>query len=131
MPAAVMLHNSDPKAALVAKIGDIDDVEIFHNQVLVAVYFAPEKTAGGIVIPITSRDEDRHQSKIGLVLKMGPRAFVPDDKWSWPKIAVGDWIFFRVADGWNITVNSHRDNLCRILDDVDVKGRVQHPDKVW
>lgn len=132
MPAALMLHETDPREALIQKIGDVSQIELFHNQVLVAVYMAPEKTAGGIIRPDTNKDEDRHQSKIGLVLKAGPHAFAPDDKWTWPDdIGVGDWVFFRVSDGWNVTLNGSRDNLCRILDDVDVRGRIQHPDQVW
>lgn len=132
MPAALMLHETDPKQALTDKIGPVDDIELFHGQVLVAVYIAPEKTAGGIIRPGTNIDEDRHQSKIGLILKMGPNAFRPDAKWSWPDdVEVGDWVFFRVSDGWNVTVNGSRDNLCRILEDVDVKGRISHPDQVW
>lgn len=132
MPAAVMLHERDPKRALIDKIGSIEDVELFHTQVLVAVYMAPEKTAGGIIRPDTNRDEDRHQSKVGLILKTGDRAFQGDESWSWPEgIGIGDWVFFRVSDGWNVTLNGSRDNLCRILDDVDVRGRVQHPDQIW
>lgn len=132
MPAALMLHTTDPRKALIDKIGPVDDVELLHNQVLCAVYIAPEKTAGGIIRPANNVDEDRHQSKIGLILKTGPAAFAPDDKWSWPSdMGVGDWVFFRVSDGWNVTVNGNRDNLCRILDDVDIRGRIQHPDQVW
>ena len=132
MPAALMLHEGDPKQLLLDKIGPVDEVELFHNQVLVAVYMAPEKTAGGIIRPETNKDEDRHQSKVGLILKLGPAAFASDEKWSWPAdIDVGDWVFFRVADGWNVTVNAHRDKLCRILDDVDIRGRIQQPDQVW
>lgn len=132
MPAAVMLHEKDPKQTLLDKIGSVDDVELFHNQVLVAVYMAPEKTAGGIIKPTMTQSEDRHQSKVGLVLKTGPRAFKPDENWSWPDdMSVGDWVFFRVSDGWQTTLNSNHENLCRILDDVHVRGRISHPDKVW
>lgn len=132
MPAAVMLHTCDPKQALLDKIGSVEDVEVFHNQVLVAVYMAPEKTAGGIIRPDMNKDEDRHQSKVGLIVKTGDRAFVSDGSWTWPAdIGVGDWVYFRVSDGWNVTVNGHRDNLCRMLDDVDIRGRISQPDKVW
>lgn len=133
MPAAAMLHVEDPRDALLKKIGDISDIELCHNQVLVAVYMAPEKTSGGIVVPISVRDEDRHQGKVGLILKVGPLAFKDDTgKWVWPDgIGVGDWVYFRTSDGWQTTVNSHRDNLCRHLSDADIKGRIQHPDKVW
>lgn len=132
MPAAVMLHETDPRKALLDKIGPMDHVELFHNQVLCAVYMAPEKTAGGIIRPESNRDEDRHQSKVGLIVKTGDKAFSGDTDWSWPEdIGLGDWVFFRVSDGWNVTLNGNRDNLCRILDDVDIRGRVTHPDQVW
>lgn len=132
MPATLMLHTKDPREALLEKIGPVDDVEVFHNQVLVAVYIAPEKTAGGIIRPDSNRDEDRHQSKVGLIIKTGPTAFQNTDEWSWPDdMSVGDWVYFRVSDGWNCTVNASRDNLCRMLDDVLVRGRIKHPDQVW
>lgn len=132
MPAALMLHEKDPRQTLRDKIGDISGIELLHNQVLVAVYMAPEKTAGGIIRPDINKDEDRHQSKVGLIVKTGDRAFSSDGSWSWPDdMGLDDWVFFRVSDGWNVTVNGHRDNLCRILDDVDIRGRIQHPDQVW
>lgn len=132
MPAAIMLHQTDPKEDLIAKIGSLDGIDLLHNQVLVAVYMQPEKTAGGIIRPDVNRDEDRHQSKVGLILKAGDKAFTPDDEWSWPDgLGIGDWVFFRVSDGWNVTLNGDRNNLCRILNDTQIRGRVQHPDQVW
>jgi hypothetical protein len=41
---------------------------------------------------------------------------------------VGDWIVFRPSDSWSITVNGV---LCRILEDMSVRGRVTAPDLVW
>jgi co-chaperonin GroES (HSP10) len=131
MPVTLMRHEIDPRDALLAKIGPVDDVELFHNQVLVAVYFRPEKTSSGLYLTDATKDEDRHQSKIGLVIKKGSSAFRNDDKWSWPDVEVGDWVFYRVSDGWSVTVNNDKERLCRVLDDVDIKGRVQHPDMVW
>ncbi len=132
MPATAMLHVVDPREALLAKVGDVSGIEVMHNQVLMAVYFAPEKTAGGIIRPDALKEEDRHQSKVGLILKMGPTAFVSDGKWHWPEdMAVGDWVFLRRSDGWNVTVNASRDNLCIMADDVDIRGRIPQPDQVW
>lgn len=129
MPAAVMLHEKDPRQDLLKQVGDLSEFEVFHNKVLCAIYIAPEKTAGGIIRPQTNIDEDRHQGKIGLILKTGPKAFLGDKEWSWPPdTGPGDWVYYRVSDGWAVTINKV---LCRILDDVDIKGRVQHPDQVW
>lgn len=130
MPYMVMEHGVDPKKKLKEEVGSLKNVEIFNNQVLLAIYMRPEKTKSGLFMPDSHRDEDRHQSKVGLVLKTGPNAFI-DDTNTWFKdvqVSEGDWLVFRPSDGWPITVNGV---LCRILDDTNIRGRVQHPDEVW
>lgn len=130
MPPMKMDHTSDPKVDLLQKIGPLDDIEIFHNQVLVAVYIRPEKTKGGIFLPGSAREEDKFQGKVGLVIKKGNDAFDdPSGKWfRGVTINLQDWVVFRPSDGWAITVN---EVLCRILDDTDIRGRIPDPDKVW
>jgi co-chaperonin GroES (HSP10) len=130
MPAMIMEHQTDPAKALLDSVGDISNVEVFNNQLLVAVYIRPEKTKSGILLPGQTRDEDKYQSKVGLVLKKGPSAF-EDTNGEWFKdvdINVNDWIIMRSSDGWSITVNNV---LCRMIDDMNVRGRVDHPDRVW
>jgi len=119
---------------LMEKLGDISGIEVFNNQVLVAIYVRPEKTAKGIYLTESHRKEDEHQGKVGLVVKRGEQAFKSDAKWKWPDLSCGDWVFFRASDGWPVTINRGGESanvLCRILDDVDVRGRVSHPDEVW
>jgi co-chaperonin GroES (HSP10) len=129
MPATAFAHDVDPKAKLIEAVGDVTDVEVFHNQVLCAVYIAPEKTRGGIIRPPSNIEEDRYQGKLGLILKCGPRAFESDTKWTWPEdMGEGDWVFYRVSDTIACTINGQS---CRLIDDIDVKGRVQQPDRVW
>jgi len=130
MPHMVMAHDIDPKQALRDELGDISDVEIFHNQILCAVYIRPTRTKSGIFLTDSTVDEDRYQSKVGLIIKAGPDAFV-DDTNQWFRgttIAIDDWIVFRPSDGWSVTVNNV---LCRILNDTNVRGRIQQPDQVW
>ena len=125
-----MEHDADPKKTILKNLGDISKVEIFNNQILCAVYVRPEKTKGGIVLPEQHRSEDKIQGKVGLVVKKGPAAFV-DETNTWfvdVDVNVNDWIIFRPSDGWSITVNGI---LCRILDDISIRGRIQHPDQVW
>ena len=125
-----MEHDGDPKKTLLKQIGNINNVEIFNNQILCAVYVRPEKTKGGIVLPDQHRSEDKIQGKVGLVVAMGPSAFI-DETNTWFKdvdVDLHDWIIFRPSDGWSVTVNGV---LCRILDDTNVRGRVKHPDHVW
>lgn len=128
MPSVAMLHERDPAEILFEEIGDLGPLELFHNQVLVAIYVRPEKTAKGLYMTQQTRDEDKTQGKVGLVVKLGASAFESDEKWEFPDIKIGDWVYFRASDGWAITVNQ---KLCRIVDDVDIRGRVQHPDQVW
>jgi co-chaperonin GroES (HSP10) len=125
-----MLHEVDPKETLLKELGDISEIELLNTQVLVAVYIRPEKTKGGIIMTSKARDEDRHQSKVGLILKTGPSAFVDEDgKWfSNLNLKAGDWIVFRPSDGWNVTVNGV---LCRMFDDTAIRARIPHPDNVY
>jgi len=130
MPAMQMDHAKDPKETLLKEIGDISKMEVFNNQLLVAVYIRPQKTKSGIYLTDKTTEEDRFQSKVGLVLKKGPSAF-DDSTGEWfsgMEIEENDWIVFRPSDGWSITVNNV---LCRMIDDVNIKGRVDHPDRVW
>ncbi len=130
MPAMVMMHTVDPAKDLRDRLGDLSKIEIFNSQVLVAVYVRPEKTASGLYMTDNHRDEDRHQSKVGLLVKKGSSAF-DDPTGAWFKDAkfdLGDWLVYRASDGWSIMINKV---LCRIMDDTAVKARIAHPDQVW
>ena len=135
-------HTEDPKKLLLDRVGNVNDIELFNNQILVAIYVRPEKTRGGIIITDRTRKEDWYQCKIGLIIKMGPSAFVPDGQWfEGTTFNVGDWVVYRPSDGWALTIfnkdypvkgaGDDGNVLCRILDDVSVRGRVPHPDRVW
>ena len=70
------------------------------------------------------------QSKVGLIIAKGPDAFV-DDSGRWfngLEFKLHDWIVFRPSDGWSITVDGI---LCRMLNDVDVRARIDNPDQVY
>ncbi|NBS71382.1 co-chaperone GroES [bacterium] len=130
MPFMIMEHATDPKQKLLDDIGDISAFEIFNNQILIAIYIRPNKTKSGIYLSDQSREEDKVQGKVGLVVKKGPAAFV-DDTSEWFKdisVEVNDWVVIRPSDGWAITVNNV---LCRIVDDTAVRGKIDVPDRVW
>lgn len=130
MPYMVMQHEDDPAKPLWDQAGDLSSIEVFNNQLLVAVYVRPQKTKSGIYLTDKTTEEDRYQSKVGLVLKKGPSAF-NDTTGEWfngVSINEGDWIVFRPSDGWSIVVNGQ---LCRMIDDVNIRGRIDHPDRVW
>ena len=125
-----MLHEEDPREKLLKEIGNISDIEIFNNQVLLAVYIRPDKLKSGLYMPDKTRDEDRYQGKVGLLVKRGPAAFMDDGEWfSGLEFTENkDWLVFRPSEGWQLTVNGV---LCRMFEDVDLKGRVPHPDRVY
>ena len=130
MPAALMVHENDPAETLRKMVGDISKIDILHNQILVAVYIRPEKTKSGIFLADQTRNEDRYQGKAGLVLKKGPLAFVDDEanKFHGQNVAVGDWVFYRVSDGFPLVINGQH---CRLLEEVHVKGKIPSPDVVF
>lgn len=129
MPHMIMSHEDDPKNKILEDLGDLSQIELFHNQVLLAVYLRPQKTKSGLYLTDKHVDEDRFQSKVGLLVKAGPQAFEQDGNWfSGMSFKDHDWLVFRPSDGWSITVNGV---LCRIFDDINIRGRVPHPDAVW
>src|ERR1035437_4830590 len=130
MPPMRMVHTVDPAKELLAKIGNLDDFELFGNQVLIAVYQRPEKTKSGIILADVTRQEDAYQGKAGLCVKLGPAAFVSDDQYDFrgQKVSVGDWVAIFVSDGRKITV---RNVLCRIVEDHHVRLRIPAPDVIW
>lgn len=130
MPYMEMLHQVDPVEKIVTEIGDLSTVELFNNEILVGVYLRPEQTKSGLFMTDQNRDEDRHQSKVGLLLKTGPKAFQPNAE-GWfegEKFNLNDWLIFRPSDGWQITIHGV---LCRVLKDVQIKMRVKTPDEAW
>ena len=138
MPAVAMLHDVDPREDLLRRAGDLESVEIFGNDILVAIYKRPEKTKSGIILVDDTRGEDVHQGKVGLILKMGPVAYIDKDGARFRDIKEGDWIVFRPSDGWRVTLNTLQGNYskedivdCRIVSDGSVKMRVSEPDSIY
>lgn len=130
MTQMTMAHDIDPKQKLLEDLGDISNVEIFNNQVLVAVYIRPQKTKSGIYLSDKTIDEDRYQGKVGLLVGMGPSAF-NDDNGQWfnqAQFNLHDWLVFRPSDGWSININGV---LCRMMSDTQVKMRIPTPDVAW
>lgn len=114
-------------AEAAASIGDLTDVRIFNNQLLVAIYMRPEKTQGGLYLPDKTRDEDKWQGSAGFVLKKGPLAFKHVD-FEGQNIEPGEVVVYRTSDGLPKDINGVH---CRIIEDVQVKMVVPNPDMVW
>lgn len=132
--AAASQH--DPKKALLDVLkGAHDDIELFHNLVLIATYIEPEKTAGGVFKPDRTLAENRFQGKCGLVLKKGPLAFKDDGQVKFGGVVLneGDWVVVRPSDGMEMFVGSQREGgvSVRLFEDSHVKGRVSDPSVIY
>jgi co-chaperonin GroES (HSP10) len=124
-----MAHERDPADIIREEVGDLSNVKIFHNLILVGIYKRPEKTAGGIIITQKSADEEKFQGVVGLVLKVGPTAFRNDtnNDFAGQTIEPGQWCVYRTSDTHRVAINGV---VCRLLEDAHVKMVVDHPDRV-
>lgn len=125
-----MSHPQDPSLAIKSKVGELTDVEIFGNHILLGVYERPKITKSGIHLSDQTIQEDRYQGKAALVLKKGPAAFVSDSNYDFKgqDVKVGDWVAIFISDGRPIVINGQ---LCRIVEDQYVRLRIPAPDIVF
>lgn len=128
--SAQISQSKDPKQALLDAVGDLSGYDIFHNQILVAVYIQPNQTVGGIHLPDVVLKEDEYQGKVGLVVKVGPTSFLDneDESFVGQKVNIGDWVVFRTGDGWQLTL---RETACRILTDRTIRMRIKNPGDIY
>lgn len=126
-----MDHAVDPRVEIRSKVaGHIEQLKIVNPyEVLVGIYKRPEKTATGLYLGDSTRQEDVWQGKVGLILKMGPLAFTetPDHKWP-TKPEVGDWVAFRVGDSWQLSLGKQE---CRMISDIHFRLILKEPDMVY
>jgi len=134
MLAHMPMKQDNSKSELLGKIGSVEDYELFHNKILVAVYIRPSTmtTSSGfeLVLPDTVLKEDEFQGKVGLVLKVGPAAFVDDEhnKFYGTKVSPGDWVVFRPSDTWSAKIKGV---LCRHIEDAHIVARIPSPNYVY
>jgi len=121
--------SSDPRQALLDAIGSktLKDFQVFHSQVLCATYVRPAKTKGGIFLSDKTVEEDRWQGNIGLVVAVGPGAFVDDSvaKFHGKEVKVGDWVMYVPADGVSLFIN---EVPCRLFQDTRILMKVTDPE---
>lgn len=124
----------DDKDTIFAELGDLGSIKLPLNQILVAIYKAPERTKGGIIRPDIVRQEDVWQGVAGLVVKMGPHCYEQtsglDYEWvEEDRCSVGDWVMFRRADGIRVDVCGRE---CLLLhSERGVKMVLPRPDAVF
>lgn len=133
---AHVYHLVEPKKVLMDAIGPIPEGTVQLSNMLVAIYQPPktEKSAGGVFLPGAVQDDDLDeylwQGKVGLIVAMGPQAYVDDEatKFHGTKNKVGDWVWFKPSDGMACEVNGV---FCRVFADGRIIGRLPDPDCIW
>jgi co-chaperonin GroES (HSP10) len=122
----------EQKARLIERTAEaVASLDVARNRVLVATYYVSKVTAGGIIMPNKTVDENRFQGKVGLVLKMGPFAFKYDETEAHHGIIVpeiGDWVFYRPSDSWESAL---RGVSCRFIWDDSIAGILTDPTIIW
>ena len=120
------------KEAIIKALGDLDGAEVFYNQILVATRPRPRiGTLGGQkwYQPDEKIQEDEYQSKVGLVVMMGPTAFEDTDDVTYDgqRVNIGDWVVYSVKDGAQILIHQVH---CRLLGPQHIRMRLKDPDMV-
>lgn len=138
MTTLAMLHEIDPRTDLQNKIGDVSHIKMMHNNILVATYIRPKQTAGKIILLDSTRKEDEYQGKVGMVIAKGPLAFKDDERnqFHGQDVHIGEWVGFGHMDGRQLVIKgavknedeTHGGWHCRILQDIDIKSVISHPD---
>lgn len=122
------------KRRVMDALSKLSDMRVTLNRTLIAVWVRPEaRDLGGgkkLFMTDNTRAEDVYQGCTGLVIALGPQAFVSDANVHFevcPKI--GDWVLFRRQNaGLRF---KHNDIDCVLLDnETPVMAIVSRPDYV-
>ena len=143
-------EEQDVKDYIRSSLGELDDLDIAFNDVLVAKYIRDE-IVPGLVASAETQKEDSWQGVVGLVLKLGPTAFQDDERTKFPwerwiaaglvstageaPFKPGDWVLYRNSDGWDkdIAFAESRTQFvkCRFIQDAHIRGRVRYPGRLY
>ncbi len=131
-----LVHAEEPAKAIWRELGTmLEGFDIAAQGVLVATYKRPDdvKTSGNVILPHQVVKDDEFQSKTGLVVMLGRRAFEDDEhvKWHGFRCDVGDWVIFKASEGMKMLVGGGGGVHCRLISDVYLKIKVPHADAVF
>lgn len=114
------------------QLGTLEDYDVLYGNVLVAGYIRPEKTAGGIIRPDANITEDRHQGKVGLIIKLGATAFKYDGMTAFAfegrKPKIGDYVMYNSSETREVGINGVS---CRLVDSSLIRMVVPDPDAFY
>lgn len=103
------------KSEIFKSLGDLDQYEMLDEELLIALYAAPNVLASGkradgssyqlVGTENNSIEATRYQGKIGCLIKAGPQAFkyhINGQPYAGIVPEVGDWLITRASDGREI-----------------------------
>jgi co-chaperonin GroES (HSP10) len=91
------------------------DITVHGYRVLLKAIVFPESSKGGIIYTEQHKNLEKRGYNIGRVLKMGPLAYQPMDKFGGsPYCKPGDWVIYSSYERDEININDH---LCFFVND--------------
>lgn len=125
--------SDEEKAAILGAldVAEIDDSLLMGSRLLVAKWI--RRSEGKIQLTTATRNEDKFQGKVGLVLKVGPLAFEDDATHDWrgQRARPGDWVLFGYGDGTDFDyrpAGTHDHIPCKLLGEGDIAMVIPRPD---
>ncbi len=120
----------DPRAAIIEAVGDLSGAMVCSDLVLLGTFIRSEKTAGGIIRPKETVQEDEFQGKVGLVLKSGPLAYGDweDNEMVGENAKPHTWVVYQIKDAWPVQING---TACRLVPYDKIRMTVTDPAMVF
>jgi hypothetical protein len=124
------------KQEMLAKLGDTSTIRVLTNRIWIAIWMRPDfKDLGGgkkIHFTDTTRDEDIYQGTAGLVVAMGPLAFVSDDDFYFGRDVpmVGDWVLYHRGGGYGVRFRHNGVECVMLEQEKAIKAILTRPDLV-
>ena len=100
-------------------------IKALGHHVLVKVEDPEKKSKGGIVIPETVRDAERRGSEMGIIVDVGPTAWLADGLGGEPWAKVGDKIWFAKYGGKWVAEPDDEEHQFLLLVDTDILARLE------
>lgn len=132
-PAIPTYDAAEEAAKIMAQFdpAELDAIQLFGGRLVVAKWIRTK--AGNIILAKDTQNEDRYQGKVGLVIKVGPLAFVNDETHDWHGLSakVGDWVMYGYNDGADFDyqpAGTFEKVPCKTIDETDVKMVLTRPD---
>jgi len=123
---SAVANAENPKKEILRWAGNLKEISLKSDRILVATYARPQKTAGNIILPDSQLAENRWQGMVGLLLACGHAAFKYDGSYAYegepPKI--GDWVVYKPADSTEV---AWRKASCRIMRSECVLATIKCP----